>query len=103
MDSSEISNSSKHKSPRLHVYTFARADPDTQRSAEETAVDLIAEELLPLGPEPVLRRWEEFNTDYDCNLHVHHVRDVAPGKLVLCVSFTATDKLLRYMQGDFSE
>ena len=96
------SNISARKPSRIHVYTFARADAETHRTAEETAVDVIAEELLPMGPQAI-HRWEELNEDYDCDLHVHHVRDVAPGKLVLCVSFTATDKLLRYMQGDFSE
>lgn len=87
--------------PRVHVYTFARADLATNRTAEEMAVDLVAEELLPMGPDAT-HRWMELNDDYDCSLAVHHVRDVAPGKLVVCVSFSVTQKLLRYMQGDFS-
>jgi tRNA (guanine37-N1)-methyltransferase len=85
--------------PRVHVYTFARADPTTDRDAEEVAVDLVAANLLPLGNTIHCRT--EMNEDYDCDIQVHPVRDVAPGKVVLCVSFSATPKLLRYMQGDF--
>ena len=67
------------------------------------AVDLIAQELLPaMDDTAATHRWQELNDDYDCSLKVHDVRDVAPGKLVVCVSFSATTKLLRYMQGDFS-
>jgi tRNA (guanine37-N1)-methyltransferase len=89
--------------PRVHVYTFARADPATNRTAEQVAVDLIADELLPsLGDDAALQRRQELDADYDCDIQVHHVRDVAPGKLVLCVTFSATDQLLRCMQGDFS-
>jgi tRNA (guanine37-N1)-methyltransferase len=119
--------------PRVHVYTFARADPATHRSAEEVAVDLIATNLLPpmtksksflsspvataedLKEEAVasvdqpsegescalFNRREELNVVFGCNVSVHAVRDVAPGKTVFCVSFSATDKLLRHMQGDF--
>lgn len=87
-------------SPRVHVYTFARADPDTNRSAEDVAVDLIASNLLPMGDST--HRADELNNDYGCEVNVHHVRDVAPGKVVMCVSFNATPRLLRCMQGDFS-
>jgi tRNA (guanine37-N1)-methyltransferase len=87
--------------PRVHVYTFAKADATTNRSAEDVAVDIVAEELLPMG-ESTTHRLNELNQEYDCNVNVHNVRDVAPGKLVICVSFSATDKLIRYMQGDFS-
>jgi hypothetical protein len=86
---------------RVHVYTFARADLETRRSAEQVAVDLIASNLLPMAVATV-NRTTELNEEYGCQVHVHHVRDVAPGKVVMCVSFTATPKLLRCMQGDFS-
>ncbi len=86
--------------PRVHVYTFARADPETNRSAEEVAIDLVASNLLPVA-DGAVKRMDELNDEHDCCVTTHPVRDVAPGKLVVCVSFSATPKLLRYMQGDF--
>jgi tRNA (guanine37-N1)-methyltransferase len=86
--------------PRVHVYTFARADPETDRSAEEVAIDLVASNLLPVADGAVKRK-DELDDEHDCCVTTHPVRDVAPGKLVVCVSFSATPKLLRYMQGDF--
>jgi tRNA (guanine37-N1)-methyltransferase len=95
--------SPERQAPRVHVYTFARADPATNRTAEEIAVDLIAGELLPsMAADAAIQRRQEFDEDYGCDIQVHHVRDVAPGKLVVCVTFSATDQLLRCMQGDFS-
>lgn len=94
-------------SPRLHVYTFARADPDTHRSEEDVAIDTIASNLLPpMGPGNdddggEYHRKQELDQDYGCNVVAREIRDVAPGKLVFCVSFTATPKLLRHMQGEF--
>eukprot|EP00534_Pseudo-nitzschia_fraudulenta_P009520 CAMPEP_0201151226 /NCGR_PEP_ID=MMETSP0851-20130426/12196_1 /ASSEMBLY_ACC=CAM_ASM_000631 /TAXON_ID=183588 /ORGANISM="Pseudo-nitzschia fraudulenta, Strain WWA7" /LENGTH=238 /DNA_ID=CAMNT_0047428039 /DNA_START=24 /DNA_END=740 /DNA_ORIENTATION=+ len=41
---------------------------------------------------------EEFGTDFSTRM----VRDVAPGKVVVCVAFSVTPKLIRYMQGDYS-
>ena len=82
-------------SPRVHVYTFARADEENSRSAEEVSVDIIASYLIP-GLDA-----RELDATFDCNVDVYCVRDVAPGKQVFCVSFSATPRLLRYMQGDF--
>jgi tRNA (guanine37-N1)-methyltransferase len=96
--------------PRVHVYTFARADKETYRSAEDVAVDLVASNLLPMACsslnnnqnyDPTINRRAELNEEYDCRVSIHPVRDVAPGKVVMCVSFSATPKLLRYMKGDF--
>jgi hypothetical protein len=92
------------------VYTFACADKETDRSAEDVAVDLVASNLLPMpysslnnnqNYDPTINRRAELNEEYDCRVCIHPVRDVAPGKVVMCVSFSATPKLLRYMQGDF--
>ena len=84
------------------------------RSLEDVAVDLVAENLLPqLSPNNTERnsttknirthssRRQELNDVYSCNIRTHIVRDVAPGKVVVCVSFTVTSKLLRHMRGDF--
>ena len=128
-------NSFGRVTPRIHVYTFARnpvndnhhkyddddaSDNDTvqgekagnlkDRSVEEIAVDLVADQLLPqLSPRNNLPQYatsgggrrHELNDVYDCNVRTHIVRDVAPGKVVVCVSFTVTSKLLRHMRGDF--
>ncbi|OEU12064.1 hypothetical protein FRACYDRAFT_263111 [Fragilariopsis cylindrus CCMP1102] len=58
--------------PRFHVYTFA------------------------------LYRRNEFNEEFNTTISTRLVRDVAPGKVVVCVSFYITPKLIRYMQGDYS-
>ena len=97
--------------PRVHVYTFSRADGS--RSEEDVAIDMIADKLVPLmgGYEDEEEddqksmsgsyRLQEMEEEYNTNITTRQVRDVAPGKVVVCVSFSVTPKLLRSMQGDF--
>jgi len=110
------SDGSPTSSPRVHVYTFARSpeeddgESSAALSADDVAVDLIASELLA-GPGAVgegdsatkTSSKEYLNRNFGCDVQVHFVRDVAPGKVVFCVSFSATPKLLRYMQGDYGD
>lgn len=87
--------------PRVHVYTFARADE--VRTAAEVAIDLVADGLLPEGGfvEPSKFRGPYLNEELGCNIQSREIRDASPGKLVICVSFSVTRLLLRRMQGDF--
>ena len=74
------------------------------RSEEDVAIDLIANALLPgvSGEDgPQTFRAEELNREYAAELRTRIIRDVAPGKVCLCVSFTLTSKLIRHMQGDY--
>ena len=86
--------------PRVHVYTFARGDE--VRTAAEVAIDMVANGLLPEGGyvEPSKFRGEYLDS-LGCNVTAREVRDAAPGKLVICVSFSVTRMLLRRMQGDY--
>ena len=119
--------------PRFHVYTFASrpsssAKKHNDRQAEENAVDVIANELLPWSTSAMKDVEEselindedmesdghsltsisstsrdELNQEFDANVRTRMVRDVAPGKVVVLVSFSLTSKLVRYMQGTFSD
>ena len=53
-------------------------------------------------PQPLVYRRNEFNDEFNTTISTRLVRDVAPGKVVVCVSFYITPKLIRYMQGDYS-
>lgn len=96
--------------PRVHVYTFARGDGEggggggggPGRTAAEAAVDAVADGLLPEGgyAEPSRFR-RSYLDELGCRVEAREVRDAAPGKPVVCVSFSATRLLLRRMQGDF--
>lgn len=101
--------------PRVHLYTFARGDGDSDivdgvekenstrlRTAAEVAVDMVADGLLPEGGyiEPSKFRGEYLN-ELGCKVEAREIRDAAPGKLVICVSFSVSRLLLRRMQGDY--
>mmetsp|Transcript_20463 Transcript_20463/g.31556 ORF Transcript_20463/g.31556 Transcript_20463/m.31556 type:complete len:359 (-) Transcript_20463:3-1079(-) len=91
--------------PAFHVYTFSRADDDNDEDARDVAtvaIDLVAHHLLPEGgaTEPSKHRQKELNR-LGCDIKAREIRDVAPGKVVMCVTFNATPKLLQHMQGDF--
>lgn len=87
--------------PTFHVYTFAR-DDIYERCFEDVAIDLIADNLLPLGGavEQTSNRRGELDS-LGCKVESRLIRDVAPGKMVVCVSFRATRKLIKQIQGDF--
>jgi tRNA (guanine37-N1)-methyltransferase len=98
--------------PTVHLYTFARGDDPNQhhndsngippRNATEVAVDLVAEGLIPEGGAIQSTRYRRNMLDrMGCNVRTREVRDVAPGKVVICVSFKVTDTLLSIMQGEF--
>jgi tRNA G37 N-methylase Trm5 len=90
------------KSPptRVHVYTFSRGDDE--RTASDVAIDMVADGLLPEGgyvqPSKFRGRYLD---ELGCNVQAREVRDAAPGKSVICVSFSVTRLLLRRMQGDY--
>ena len=117
--------------PRFHVYTFARSSSPRAGDEDEMAVNLVADELLPRPPVgdvdddgvddvapgtesgsdagtddaaavAVRYRREELNEEFGTDFSTRIVRDVAPGKVVVCVAFSVTPKLIRYMQGDYS-
>jgi tRNA (guanine37-N1)-methyltransferase len=96
--------------PIVHLYTFARGDNSDEfkvdgmppRDAVEVAVDLVAEGLVPEGGAIEASRYRRsFLDKMGCDVKAREVRDVAPGKVVICVSFKVTDTLLRILQGDF--
>lgn len=110
--------------PRFHVYTFAKdkSTPEDGRdneSEQEIALDVVAEELLPRMNSPKdykdgdsinkrtddsndkFHRRREIDEAFGTQFSTRFVRDVAPGKVVVCVSFFLTPKLIRYMQGDY--
>lgn len=80
--------------PTLHVYTSV--SPTIPRSAFlQSAIDLVAHNLLPEGNEPTPNRTDHLNR-LKCNVRARQVSDK-----VACVSFKATAQLLRHVQGDF--
>lgn len=115
-----------HKTyPRFHVYTFAKDKssddgPRDSENEEEIALDIVADELLPAMMSPIdddddgkldmnedmddasrRHRRREMDQAFGTQFSTRLVRDVAPGKVVVCVSFFLTPKLIRYMQGEY--
>lgn len=84
--------------PRVHLYMFSRREGT--RSAFDVAVDEVAHYLLPEASEPTVGRLQHLQS-LGCDVKVREIRDVAPGKVVVCLSFSATSFLLRHVQGDF--
>jgi tRNA (guanine37-N1)-methyltransferase len=78
-------------SPRFHVYTFCES--------ADHALRQVAEALVPMTDESVFADDDNLAS---CRPTVHMVRDVTPNTTVACVSFSATPKLLKIVQGDFS-
>ena len=86
--------------PRIHVYTFAKATAGG--SYTDAAIDLVVDQLIPDGGAAEQRRGRQAEFDrLGCNVKAREIRDVAPGKVVVCVSFSATGQLIRHVQGDF--
>jgi len=99
------------QSTNVHLYTFARGDDtknensdidDKPRDAIDVAIDLVADGLLPEGGAIQKSRYRKAYLDkLGCEVRAREVRDVAPGKVVICVSFKVTNSLLKVMHGDF--
>ncbi len=94
--------------PRFHVYTFARATVVGLDDEEDVAINIVANELLPPTTTTtsdihgtVNYRRSELDEEFRTDFTTRSVRDVAPGKVVVCVSFSLTPKLVRYMQGEY--
>jgi tRNA (guanine37-N1)-methyltransferase len=95
----------------VHLYTFARGDDPVSevgngksnpRSAADVAIDLVADGLIPEGGAIERCRFRKAYLDkLGCEVKAYEVRDVAPGKVVICVSFKITPLLLSVMQGDY--
>ncbi|KAL7478977.1 hypothetical protein ACHAW6_004728 [Cyclotella cf. meneghiniana] len=70
--------------PRVQVYMFAWGDE--VRTAAEVASNMVADGLLLEGGTR--------QAHIGCNVMAREVRDAAPEKLVICVSFSVTQILL---------
>merc|ERR1711976_193343 len=72
--------------PTVHVYTFARGDAETNKTPADVSKEMVAIGLLPnlgaSGEDSV-----KVLDDLGCNVRAREVRDVAPGKVVMWVTF----------------
>jgi len=97
--------------PLVHLYTFAHADDDDAdivtdglppRDSMNVAIDLVADGLIPEGGALEKCRFRKSELDkMGCDVRAREVRDVAPGKVVVCVSLKVTYQLIRVMKGDY--
>jgi tRNA (guanine37-N1)-methyltransferase len=96
--------------PLVHLYTFAHADDDGDiltdglppRDVMNVAIDLVADGLIPEGGALEKCRFRKSELDkMGCDVRAREVRDVAPGKVVVCVSLKVTYQLIRVMKGDY--
>ena len=110
--SDETSESLHNVMPLVHLYTFAHADDDgvtdygndgdPPRNALDVAIDLVADGLIPEGGALQKSRYRKSElNNLGCDVRAREVRDVAPGKVVVCVSLKVTYQLIRVMQGDY--
>jgi len=79
----------------VHVYTFARGDKEERRDAADVAINMVANGLLPYINS---NEGQEILNDLGCQVRAREVRDVAPGKVVIWVTFKVTQELLLKMQ-----
>lgn len=83
--------------PTVHVYTFARGDAETNKTPADVSKEMVAIGLLPnlgaSGEDSV-----KALNDLGCNVRAREVRDVAPGKVVMWVTFQVTRDLLQILQ-----
>jgi len=105
--------------PIVHLYTFARADDasnivENQRTSQtmqqpprdaiNVAIDIVADGLISEGRAIEKSRYQRrFLDSLGCNVRAKEVRDVAPGKAIIYVSFKVTRELLKIMQGPFED
>ena len=88
--------------PTVHVYTFARGDAETNKTPADVAKNMVAIGLLPNLGDSGEESVKTLN-DLGCNIRAREVRDVAPGKVVMWVTFQVTSDLLRTMQEEQSK
>lgn len=105
---SNVANGDQNVIPTVHVYTFARGDVDNEtrgdnkRDPATVAVDMVAIGLLG-DPLPTIATSDSRGQGWavlenlGCHVRAREVRDVAPGKVVIWVSFKVTEMLLSKM------
>jgi len=85
--------------PTVHVYTFARGDAETDKTPADVAKEMVAIGLLPSLSGSDNNDSVKVLNDLGCNIRAREIRDVAPGKVVMWVTFQVTEDLLLKMRG----